>query len=255
MASFSAELEVAGQVYPIVLCTYSFTQSTGARGRVNEKVRHGLLEIVLDVPDGDQLLLWASTPHYPLDGHVSFFQANDFMAHETVSFKAGQCVGYQELFEAGADTIGAYRCSLTIAAPQLEMTAGGPALSAAAQPGGALAPASMLASAKKGYAAVQQAQAMAAQAKQVASAIQAGPQGLGQLAAATLPGASQLAATVLPNASGALAQASNIVAMGSVAQDAQQLLTKAGSTKLDSLPLPTLGDATIPDIESAIPHL
>jgi hypothetical protein len=35
-------------------------------------VRHGLLELVLDVPVGDQLLLWAATPHYPLDGHVSF---------------------------------------------------------------------------------------------------------------------------------------------------------------------------------------
>ena len=48
------------------------------------------------------------------------------MAHETVAFKAGQCVSYQEVFEAGADLIGSYRCYLTIAAPKLELTAGGP---------------------------------------------------------------------------------------------------------------------------------
>jgi hypothetical protein len=118
-----------------VLCTYSFTQATGARGRVNERVRHGLLELVLDVPAGDQLLLWAAIPHRPLDGHVSFYQSSEFMARETVSFKAGECVSYQEVFEAGADLVGSYRCALTIAAPKLELTTGGPpgsALSAAA---------------------------------------------------------------------------------------------------------------------------
>jgi hypothetical protein len=135
MASYSAKLEVDGQQYPVVLCTYSFTQATGARGRVNERVRHGLLELVLDVPAGDQLLLWAATPHRPLDGHVSFYQSSEFMARETVSFKAGECVSYQEVFEAGADLVGSYRCALTIAAPKLELTTGGPpgsALSAAA---------------------------------------------------------------------------------------------------------------------------
>jgi hypothetical protein len=128
-------LRATEQQYPVVLYTYSFTQATGARGRVNERVRHGLLELVLDVPAGDQLLLWAATPHRPLDGHVSFYQSSEFMARETVSFKAGQCVSYQEVFEAGADLVGSYRCALTIAAPKLELTTGGPpgsALNAAA---------------------------------------------------------------------------------------------------------------------------
>ena len=88
-------------------------------------MRHGLLELVLDVPAGDQLLLWAATPHYPLDGHVSFYQASDLMARETVSFKVGECVSYQKVFEAGADLIGSYRCALTIAAAQLVLTASG----------------------------------------------------------------------------------------------------------------------------------
>lgn len=57
------------------------------------------------------------------------------MARETVSFQAGQCVSYQEVFEAGADLVGSYRCALTIATPRLTLTTGGPpssALSAAA---------------------------------------------------------------------------------------------------------------------------
>ena len=51
-----------GQVYPVILCTYSFTQATGSRGRVRERVRHGLLELVLDVSTTNQLL-WAATSY------------------------------------------------------------------------------------------------------------------------------------------------------------------------------------------------
>lgn len=162
MASYSARLEVDGQEYPVVLCSYGFTQATDARGRINERVRHGLLELVLvlDVPAGDQLLVWAATPHYPLDGRVSFFQVNGLIASEAVSFKAGQCIGYREVFEAGADIVGSYRCSLTIAAAQLELTAGGGSASSAQLAGGI----SLVAEARQVVAAAQQVRATAAQA-------------------------------------------------------------------------------------------
>ena len=127
MASFSAKLRVDGQTYPVVLCSYSFDQATRGRGLVTEKVRQGLLQITLDVPVGDQLLAWAATAHHPLSGYVSFFREDESMAHETVAFTGGECVGYQELFEAGAVTIGSYRCSLNIAAARLELRPGGPA--------------------------------------------------------------------------------------------------------------------------------
>jgi len=66
-------------------------QLYAGRGWVHERVRHGLLELV---PEGEQLLLWAATPHYPLDGSVSFYQENDRMARESVDFSGGQCVHY-----------------------------------------------------------------------------------------------------------------------------------------------------------------
>ena len=162
MASYSAKLEIDGQQYPVVLCSYSFTQAVDTRGRVNERVRHGLLELVLDIPDGDQLLVWAATPHYPLDGHVSFFQVNDLTASETVSFKAGQCIGYQEVFEAGADLVGSYRCSLTIAAAQLELVAGSPLSGSTLAPSASAA--GLAATAGAAIAAAQQAQRLVGQA-------------------------------------------------------------------------------------------
>ena len=50
MASFYAELQVAGHIYPLRSCLYEFTQAAGERGRVVTEVRHGLVQLVLDVP-------------------------------------------------------------------------------------------------------------------------------------------------------------------------------------------------------------
>lgn len=127
MASFYAEFEVAGHSYPVRLCEFSFTQATNERGRVAAKVRHGLLHLTLDVPEGDQLLSWASAVKKPLAGHVTFFETNRLTARETVGFAAGECVGYEETFVSGDGGNGAYVCRLTIAAPKLELLPGGPA--------------------------------------------------------------------------------------------------------------------------------
>ena len=109
-----------------------------------------------------------TTPHYPLDGQVSFYQVNGLMASETVAFKAGQCIGYQEVFEAGADLVGSYRCSLTIAAAQLELVAGSPVSSSTLAPGAE----GLVGAAGATYAAAQQAQSLVRQA----TALVAGPE-------------------------------------------------------------------------------
>ena len=108
MSSFYAELVIAGQTHPLRQCEFGFTQATDPRGRVQAKVRHGLLHLTLDVPDTDLLLYWAHTAHKPLGGHVTFFEPNQRTARETLSFAAGQCVSYQETFVAGDGATGAF---------------------------------------------------------------------------------------------------------------------------------------------------
>lgn len=56
MASFSAQLLVAGQRYPVRQCTYEFTQAMDPWGRVMARVRMGLVYLTLDVPTNDVLL-------------------------------------------------------------------------------------------------------------------------------------------------------------------------------------------------------
>ena len=127
MASFYAELQVAGHTYPVRRCSFAFHQLTDPRGRVHARVRHEPLHLLLDVPDDDALLHWASTPHKPQAGQVVFYETARRIARETLAFAAGECVGYAEAFDAGDAGDGAYRCQLVITAPAFELRVGGPA--------------------------------------------------------------------------------------------------------------------------------
>jgi hypothetical protein len=114
MSSFYAELVIAGHTYPVRQCEFGFSQATDGRGRVQAKVRHGLLHLTLDVPTDNQLLGWAQAAHKPLAGHVTFFETNQRTARETVRFAAGQCVGYDEVFESGAAGDGLFLPPVTL---------------------------------------------------------------------------------------------------------------------------------------------
>jgi hypothetical protein len=135
MASFYAELQVAGSAYPVRYCVYEFTQATSERGRVVAKVRHSLVRLTLDVPNDDKLLDWAHAPYKPLAGRVIFYDAKGGPALETLFWEEGQCVGYQEEFFSGDQNQGAYVCHLTIAAPKLTLQPGGPAAYVGPPPG------------------------------------------------------------------------------------------------------------------------
>ena len=56
MASFSAELRMAGHVYPVSHCRYGVQQATHQRGRVSTKMRREPVHLTLAVPDGDALV-------------------------------------------------------------------------------------------------------------------------------------------------------------------------------------------------------
>jgi hypothetical protein len=129
MASFYAELHIEGHSYPVRQCNFASRQATDARGRMQSKVRHEPLLLLLDVPDDEVLLNWAATPLKALAGQVVFYETFQRVARETLSFTAGHCVQYSETFESGNGGAGAYQCELTITATEFDLRAGGPAAS------------------------------------------------------------------------------------------------------------------------------
>lgn len=123
MSSFHCLLFLDGQQYPVVHCSYEFTQPAAQRGRATAKVRSGLLGLHLDVPDGDQLLAWACNPLEKKSGQLVFQQIDSPVPSEVLQFAEAFCVSYEEAFMAGSNTAGAYRCALQLTAGQLQLDA------------------------------------------------------------------------------------------------------------------------------------
>lgn len=117
MASFFAELHVAGHVFPVTHCHFDVTQATQLRGRVSASVRYGPVQLVLDVPNGDVLPAWAADPHKQQATAVVFLDATGGRAVETLRLPAAYCVAYQEQFSSGDAQGGAYQCFLTLSDP------------------------------------------------------------------------------------------------------------------------------------------
>jgi hypothetical protein len=122
-SSFNCVLSVAGQEFSVVHCAYEFNQPTGARGRASAKVRSGVITLHLDVPDNNHLLAWAADPHKKLSGNLVFHQIDRPVVSEKLTFEDGFCVSYEEIFEVGSTTAGAYRCMLQISAANLSLGA------------------------------------------------------------------------------------------------------------------------------------
>jgi len=128
MASFSAELHVAGHVFPVTHCHFDVTQATQLRGRVSANVRYGPVQLVLDVPDGDVLPAWAADPRKQQATAIVFLDANSGQPLETLRLPAAYCVAYQEQFSNGDAQDGAYQCFLTLSDPSgWTIASGGPA--------------------------------------------------------------------------------------------------------------------------------
>ncbi len=128
MASFSAELHVAGHVFPVMYCHFEVEQATQQRGRVGAKVRYGSVQLVLDVPDGDVLAAWAAGAHKRQAASVVFLNAHGGRAVETLRLPAAYCVAYREQFVSGDAQGGAYQCFLTLSDPTgWTIAPGGPA--------------------------------------------------------------------------------------------------------------------------------
>lgn len=127
MASFSAELRVSGASYPLTHCTFGVHQDTYQRGQTSAKVRHGLVQLTLDVPADDGLLVWAATPDKRQAAAVVFRNAAGGQTMETLALAGAYCVAYAEKFVAGAAGGGAYQAFVTLSDPEgFTLQAGGP---------------------------------------------------------------------------------------------------------------------------------
>ena len=139
MASFSAELRVAGRVYPLLRCEYSTGQGIDSRGRVNTRVRHNPISLLLDVPRDNFLAAWGADAYKRCAVDIVYHDDNGGRALETLHMAGAQCTGYGQRFQEGylpagseVPTEGSYLAYLTLTDPDgFTWKVGGPGAYAA----------------------------------------------------------------------------------------------------------------------------
>jgi hypothetical protein len=132
MASFFAELRVAGRAYPLLRCDYHASQSTDARGRVNAKVCHSPIELLMEAPRDGFLAAWGANAYKQCAIDIVFSDANSGRAIETLHMASAHCVSYNQVFRHGAAGAGSYVAHLKLTDPAgFTWKAGGPGAYAA----------------------------------------------------------------------------------------------------------------------------
>ena len=134
MASFYAELRVAGHRYPLLRCTYSTFQMTDDRGRPASKTRDSPVELTMLAPRDSFLPAWAADPYKRCAVDIVYSDANGGQAIETLHLAGAICTGFGLHFQEGrlsADgqtvTESSYQAYLTLTDPDgYRWHAGGP---------------------------------------------------------------------------------------------------------------------------------
>jgi hypothetical protein len=127
MASFSAYLHLAGKMYEIVYCAYSFWQRIDSRGRPRSKVRKGPIIVEIRIVGVyEELGSWAADNHKILSGYIEFMRpdpAEGVLGH--LWFTHAWCVGFTEDFEStGATSLPSLRLTLTLSPDDMGREAG-----------------------------------------------------------------------------------------------------------------------------------
>lgn len=118
--SFLARLTFDGANYYTVLnADYQITQSVGRANQPNRNPEIGLIHLVLESTNNNELIVWAMAPHVTKDGSITFFNRDYSDSLKTLEFYNAFCINYKEIFNADGSqpmktelTISSHRISI-----------------------------------------------------------------------------------------------------------------------------------------------
>ncbi|HLK98832.1 MAG TPA: type VI secretion system tube protein TssD [Hymenobacter sp.] len=120
MAYIHAELHLAGRIYSLAACTFSFRQGIDQWGRPNSKVVGEPLLLLLDGDDTSELTEWATMPDSLRSGEIIFLSADATLPRRILTFKDARCV-QQHISLVPGLKVAAHQCLLVLSAQELEI--------------------------------------------------------------------------------------------------------------------------------------
>lgn len=102
--SFLSKLELDGNSYNVLECSYSFTQPTDETGKPQGMPQGGEISIRIESTGNPELLGWMLDHNKTKDGKIIFFRRDAMSKLQELNFEKAYCIHFEEYFNSDNDS-------------------------------------------------------------------------------------------------------------------------------------------------------
>lgn len=117
--SFLAKLNVDGQEFNVIDCSYNFEQSVDRNNKPSGAPRGGQIKVVIESRGTTDFLKWMVAHKLSKDGLIKFYKRDAMSKLMDLKFKKAYCIGYSEHFNAESSI--PMQIELTISAKEIDV--------------------------------------------------------------------------------------------------------------------------------------
>lgn len=122
MSSFDVKMEVDSKTYHVVNMSYSVNRDLDFSGRPSSGLKNSILDVDLEVPDGDAMFFQWLCRNEIKDGSIRFDKIDQASRQIEFQYEKAFCVSYKQVYASGPKSL---VVSLKLSAQKLTMISGG----------------------------------------------------------------------------------------------------------------------------------
>lgn len=100
MSSFLSKLDMDGEKYTVLKCSYKFKKSVDSTTKPSGEVKGGKIKMIIESRGNMALLEWIIAPEKEKNGTITFFRRDALSRLIQIDFKKAQCISFKEKFNS-----------------------------------------------------------------------------------------------------------------------------------------------------------
>jgi hypothetical protein len=97
--------ESGSEGIPLLSCSYSFTQDIDQRGLPKSEVKGGVITLVLNSMDDQEIMHWMFSAKADKSGKITFSGTETEKIFKTLEFTDARCIAYHESFVRDSEMV------------------------------------------------------------------------------------------------------------------------------------------------------
>ena len=97
--------ESGNEGIPLLSCSYSFTQDIDQRGLPKTEVKGGVITLVINSIDDQEIMQWMFSAKADKSGKIAFSGEETEKVFKTLEFKDARCIAYHESFVRDSEMV------------------------------------------------------------------------------------------------------------------------------------------------------